>query len=41
VEGRLQSRTWERADGARRKTVEVVAERLKALSSKHSEQPAA
>jgi len=32
VEGRLQSRTWEAADGSKRRTVEVVAEKFKARS---------
>ncbi len=34
VEGRLQARTWEAADGSKRRTVEVVAERFRALSSR-------
>ncbi|MHB2029305.1 MAG: single-stranded DNA-binding protein [Acidimicrobiales bacterium] len=34
VEGRLQSRQWKAADGSTRRTVEVVANRLQALSSK-------
>jgi len=34
VEGRLQSRTWEAADGTKRRTVEVVADRFQALSPK-------
>ncbi len=41
VEGRLQSRQWQAAGGTRR-TVEIVANRLQALSSKGaSESPAA
>ena len=34
VEGRLQSRQWKAADGSTRRTVEIVANRLQALSSK-------
>jgi single-strand DNA-binding protein len=34
VSGRLQSRTWEAADGSSRHTVEVVADRVQALSAK-------
>ena len=34
VEGRLQSRTWEGADGSKRRTVEVVADRFQAMSPK-------
>lgn len=34
VEGRLQSRQWQAADGSTRRTVEVVASRLQALTSK-------
>ena len=42
VEGRLQSRTWQATDGSTRRTIEVVANRLQALSSKStSEAPAA
>ena len=42
VEGRLQSRRWQAADGGTRRTVEVVANRLQALSPKSaSETPAA
>ena len=42
VEGRLQSRQWQAADGSTRRTVEVVARRLQALSPKSvSEAPAA
>jgi len=42
VEGRLQSRQWQATDGSTRRTVEIVANRLQALSSKSaSEAPAA
>jgi len=41
VEGRLQSRSWEAADGSRRRTVEVVADTLTALSSKQAADAAA
>lgn len=42
VEGRLQSRQWQAADGSTRRTVEIVASRLQALSPKSaSEAPAA
>jgi single-strand DNA-binding protein len=34
IEGRLQSRTWEGADGSKRRTVEVVADRFQAMSPK-------
>ena len=34
VEGRLQGRSWEAADGTQRRTVEVVADTLRALSAK-------
>lgn len=34
VEGRLQSRTWEGADGSKRRTVEVVADTFKPPSPK-------
>lgn len=34
IEGRQQSRTWEAADGSKRRTVEVVADTFKALSAK-------
>ena len=41
-EGRLQSRQWQATDGSTRRTVEIVANRLQALSSKSaSEAPAA
>jgi single-strand DNA-binding protein len=36
VEGRLQSRTWEAADGSKRRTVEVVADRFQALTPKQA-----
>ena len=43
VEGRLQSRQWQSTDGTTRRTVEIVASRLQALSSdkSRSEAPAA
>jgi len=34
VEGRLQSRQWQATDGSTRRSVEIVANRLQALSSK-------
>lgn len=37
VEGRLRSRTWEAADGTKRRTVEVVAEKFKALTPRQAE----
>lgn len=40
VEGRLQSRTWQAADGSSRRTVEVVANRLQALSRRPAEEQA-
>jgi single-strand DNA-binding protein len=36
VEGRLQSHTWEAADGSRRRSVEVVADRFQALSARQA-----
>ena len=36
VEGRLQTRTWDAADGSTRRTIEVVANRLQALSRRES-----
>jgi single-strand DNA-binding protein len=36
VEGRLQTRTWEGADGAMRRTVEVVAEKFQAISGRRA-----
>lgn len=41
IEGRLQSRTWEGADGSKRRTVEVVADRFQALSPKQAAEIAA
>jgi single-strand DNA-binding protein len=42
MEGRLQSRQWQVTDGSARPTVEIVANRLRALSSKSAtEVPAA
>ncbi len=41
VEGRQQSRTWEAADGSKRRTVEVVADTFKALSAKRQSETAA
>jgi len=42
VEGRLQSRQWQAADGSTRRTVEIIANRLQALSPKSApEAPAA
>ena len=42
VEGRLQSRQWQATDGGTRRTIEIVANRLQALSSKSTaESPAA
>ena len=41
IEGRQQSRTWEAADGSKRRTVEVVADRFQALSSKQAAEEAA
>lgn len=41
VEGRLQGRTWEAADGTQRRSVEVVADQFKALSAKQVAEPAA
>ena len=37
VEGRLQSRQWQAADGSTRRTVEIVANRLQALTSKSAQ----
>ena len=34
IEGRIQSRQWQASDGATRRTVEIVANRLQALSAK-------
>ncbi len=41
VEGRLQGRTWEAADGSQRRTVEVVADQFKSLSAKQAAESAA
>jgi len=41
IEGRLQSRTWEAADGSKRRTIEVIADTLTALSSKPAEETVA
>jgi single-strand DNA-binding protein len=41
IEGRLQGRTWEAADGTRRRTVEVVADQFQALSPKQGAESAA
>ena len=40
IEGRQQSRTWEAADGSKRRTVEIVADRFQAMSPKQVDQPA-
>ena len=39
VEGRLQGRSWEAADGTQRRSVEIVADRFQALSPKPDNQP--
>jgi single-strand DNA-binding protein len=41
VEGRLQSRNWEAADGSKRRTVEVVADRFQALTPQRGTQDVA
>jgi single-strand DNA-binding protein len=41
IEGRLQSRTWEAADGCKRRTVEAVADKLRALLPKQAAEAAA
>jgi single-strand DNA-binding protein len=41
VEGRLQGRTWEAADGSQRRSVEVIADRFQALSAKKAAEVAA
>jgi len=41
IEGRLQTRTWEAADGTQRHTVEVVADKFQALSPKRAAETAA
>lgn len=40
IEGRQQSRTWEAADGSKRRTVEVVADTFKALTPKQAAESA-
>jgi single-strand DNA-binding protein len=40
IEGRLQVRTWEAADGSKRRTVEVVADTFKAISLRSVERAA-
>jgi len=40
IEGRQQSRTWEAADGTKRRTVEVVADTFKTLSPKRDAEAA-
>ena len=41
IEGRLQSRTWESADGTKRRTVEVVADKFQAISARQAAESAA
>ena len=41
IEGRLQSRQWQATDGSTRRNVEVVANRLQALSKSAESEPAA
>jgi single-strand DNA-binding protein len=41
IEGRLQSRQWQATDGSARRTVEIVANRLQALSRSAEAAPAA
>jgi single-strand DNA-binding protein len=41
VEGRLQGRTWEAADGSQRRSVEVVADRFQALTGRQATEIAA
>ena len=41
VEGRLQGRSWEAADGTQRRSVEVIADRFQALSAKQATEVAA
>ena len=41
VEGRLQSRSWEAADGSKRRTVEVIADRFQAISAPRGDENAA
>jgi single-strand DNA-binding protein len=40
IEGRLQGRTWEAADGSQRRAVEVIADRFQALSAKTAKEAA-
>jgi len=40
IEGRQQSRSWEAADGSKRRTVEVVADRFQALSPRQAAETA-
>jgi single-strand DNA-binding protein len=39
IEGSLRSRTWQAADGSQRRTIEVVADQLRALSAKQTSEP--
>lgn len=41
IEGRLQARQWQAADGSTRRTVEIVASRLQALTKGPTDAPAA
>src|SRR5580692_10139223 len=41
VEGRIQGRTWEAADGTQRRSVEVVADRFQALTGRQATEIAA
>jgi single-strand DNA-binding protein len=41
IEGRLQSSQWQTTDGSARRTVEIIANRLQALSSKSASDSAA
>ena len=38
IEGRLQARTWEAADGTKRRTVEVIADKFQPLPWKPADQ---
>ena len=40
VQGRLQARTWQGADGAKRRSVEVVADRFQALTPEQTAETA-
>lgn len=40
VEGRLQGRTWEAADGSQRRAAEVVADRFQALTGRKTAEAA-